>query len=232
MSGVGALALGALRPADTRAAAAQGRGSPRGGVRRPRCRTRRCWRRFRPISTARRSRARAIEKVHARLRIVGRDPGRADAGAAGAPRSHKLLSPHRGRQGAARVHAGTIVTSGAERDVGHWLCAVRAAWRSRGVRAPRRCAVESWSRATGRTSLWRPRRRQRYEGWRCGWTNGSTVPVRPLSQPDPVLGHAAQLRLCRGTGNERRGGAVESHRSRSKRSTGASSRTSRRYAPQ
>ena len=25
-------------------------------------------------------------------------------------RAHKLLSPHRGRQGAARVHAGTIVT--------------------------------------------------------------------------------------------------------------------------
>ena len=34
-------------------------------------------------------------------------------------RAHKLLSPHRGRQGAARVHAGTIVTQAPERDVGH-----------------------------------------------------------------------------------------------------------------
>ena len=39
----------------------------------------------------------------------------------------------------------------------------------------------------------------------------SSVPVRPLPQADPVLGDPPQLRLCRGTGNERGGGAVESH---------------------
>ena len=40
---------------------------------------------------------------------LGRDPGRADAGAAGDAGAQAAL-PHRGRQGAARVHAGTIVT--------------------------------------------------------------------------------------------------------------------------
>ena len=39
VSGVGALALGALRPADTRAAAAQGRGARAAGSDDPRCRT-------------------------------------------------------------------------------------------------------------------------------------------------------------------------------------------------
>ena len=48
-------------------------------------------------------------KVHARLRIL--DGLRvARTRVLRVMRAHKLLSPHRGRQGAARVHAGTIVT--------------------------------------------------------------------------------------------------------------------------
>ena len=48
-------------------------------------------------------------KVHARLRIL--DGIRvARTRVLRVMRAHKLLSPHRGRQGAARVHAGTIVT--------------------------------------------------------------------------------------------------------------------------
>ena len=57
-------------------------------------------------------------KVHARLRIL--DGIRvARTRVLRVMRAHKLLSPHRGRQGTARVHAGTIVHAGAERDVGH-----------------------------------------------------------------------------------------------------------------
>ena len=47
-------------------------------------------------------------KVHARLR-TWTGSGSRDAGAAG-DAGAQALSPHRGRQGAARVHAGTIVT--------------------------------------------------------------------------------------------------------------------------
>ena len=48
-------------------------------------------------------------KVHARLRIL--DGIRvARTRVLRVLRAHKLLSPHRGRQGTARVHAGTIVT--------------------------------------------------------------------------------------------------------------------------
>ena len=48
-------------------------------------------------------------KVHARLRIL--DGIRvARTRVLRVMRAHTLLSPHRGRQGAARVHAGTIVT--------------------------------------------------------------------------------------------------------------------------
>ena len=48
-------------------------------------------------------------KVHARLRIL--DGIRvARTRVLRVMRAHKLLSPHRGRQGTARVHAGTIVT--------------------------------------------------------------------------------------------------------------------------
>ena len=166
-------------------------------------------------------------KVHARLRIL--DGIRvARTRVLRVLRAHKLLSPHRGRQGAARVHAGTIVTQ-----------APNVMWGTDGVRVFTLddgwgwifTAVEHWTAecvgwhvckvgsrfaalepiAQGLPAhLWRPRRRQRS---RAGAADGprQPVPVRPLSQPDPVLGHSAQLRLCRGTGNERRGGAVESH---------------------
>ena len=72
--------------------------------------------------------------------------------------------------------------------------------------------------ARARTSLWLAGRRRRP---RAGASDGSreSVPVRPLPQADPVLGDPPQLRLCRGTGNERCGGSGGIARSRSKRST-------------
>ena len=108
VSGVGALALGALRPADTRAAAAHGRGaraagSDAHGVGRDAAGG--DSGRSRPLAVP----GRGPSDGPRAAADLGRDPGRADAGAR-VLRAHKLLSPHRGRQGAARVHAGTIVT--------------------------------------------------------------------------------------------------------------------------
>ena len=52
------------------------------------------------------------------------------------------------------------------------------------------------------------------EGWRCGWTTAaSTCPT--LSQPDPVLGHSAQLRPRNRKRTAWRSGGIA--RSRSKR---------------
>ena len=179
---------------------------------------------------------------------LGRDPGRADAGAAGDAGAQAALPaprPPGRRAGACRDdrHAG------AERDVGHrrraglhvgrrvgldlhqrsstgtrsvWdgTCARLGAGLRRSSRSPR-----------GSAHLWRPRRRQRS---RAGAADGprQPVPVRPLSQPDPVLGHSAQLRLCRGTGNERRGGAVESHAQGASDPRAHLPEPQRRYAPQ
>ena len=164
-------------------------------------------------------------KVHARLRILdGIRVARTRV-----LRAHKLLSPHRGRQGTARVHAGTIVTQAPNvmwgtdgvrvftlDDGWGWIFTAVEHWNAECVGwhvckvGSRFAALEPIAQGLPPAHLWRPRRRQRS---RAGAADGprQPVPVRPLSQPDPVLGHSAQLRLCRGTGNERRGGAVESH---------------------
>ena len=166
-------------------------------------------------------------KVHARLRIL--DGIRvARTRVLRVMRAHKLLSPHRGRQGTARVHAGTIVTQAPNvmwgtdgvrvftlDDGWGWIFTAVEHWNAECVGwhvckvGSRFAALEPIAQGLP-AHLWRPRRRQRS---RAGAADGprQPVPVRPLSQPDPVLGHSAQLRLCRGTGNERRGGAVESH---------------------
>ena len=226
VSGVGALALGALRPADTRAAAAQGRGaraagSDAHGVGRDAAGG--DSGRSRPLAVP----GRGPSEGPRAAADLGRDPGRADAGAAGDAGAQAALPaprPPGHRAGACRDdrHAG------AERDVGHRRRAGLHVGRRVGLdlhsgRALERgvcgmARVQGWEPVCGARAdrpgalahLWRPRRRQRS---RAGAADGprQPVPVRPLSQPDPVLGHAAQLRLCRGTGNERRGGAVESH---------------------
>ena len=113
----------------------------RGGVRSPGCRTRSFWRRSTRISSARRSGARAIGRSTrgcgswtgirvARTRLLR------------VMREHGLLSPHRGRQGNAKVHDGTIVTQ-----------APNVMWGTDGVRVFTRddgwvwifAAVEHWN---------------------------------------------------------------------------------------
>ena len=84
----------------------------RGGGRRRGNRTRSCWRRFGPISRGPRSTAKGHRKVHARLRIL--DGIRvARTRVLRVMRAHGLLSPHRGRQGAAKTHDGRVNHPGA-----------------------------------------------------------------------------------------------------------------------
>ena len=103
VSGLGALALGALRAAGAGTGWARGR---RGGGRRRGNRTRSCWRRFGPIRAVPVPRD---HRVHARLRIL--DGIRvARTRVLRVMRAHGLLSPHRGRQGAAKTHDGRVIT--------------------------------------------------------------------------------------------------------------------------
>ena len=104
-------------------------------------------------------------KVHARLRIL--DGIRvARTRVLRVMRAHKLLSPHRGRQGAARVHAGTIVTQ-----------APNVIWGTDGVRVFTLddgwgwifTAVEHWNAEcvgwhANPAHLWRPRRQRSRAG--------------------------------------------------------------------
>ena len=163
-------------------------------------------------------------KVHARLRIL--DGIRvARTRVLRVMRAHGLLSPHRGRQGAAKTHDGRVITQApnvmwgdgrragihARRRVGLDLRGSRTL--ERGVRGVARVQSREPLRGTrsdcarARTSLWFARRRCR--PW-AGASDGSrqSVSIRPLPQADPVLGDPPQLRLCRGTGNERCGGDV------------------------
>ena len=105
VSGVGALELGAERPADTRSSSGTRACSPRGGVRRPRC-------------LGRDAGLTRIQADSRQLAVPGRKPSEVPRAASGSwtgsgsrgsrvlrvMRAHKLLSPHRGRHGAARVH--------------------------------------------------------------------------------------------------------------------------------
>ena len=166
-------------------------------------------------------------KVHARLRIL-------DGIRVARPRvlrvmrAHGLLSPHRGRQGAAKTHDGRVITQ-----------APNVMWGTDGVRVFTLddgwgwifAAVEHWNaecmgwhvcKVGSRFAALDPIAQgleRRYgsldadvaRGLALRMDHGSQYLFRPLPQADPVLGDPPQLRLCRGTGNERGGGAVESH---------------------
>ena len=182
----GELALGALRPADTRAAAAQGRGA-RTAVRRPRCRTRRCWRRFRPISTARRrAPSEGGQESGSRtrvLRVISCSPRTA---AARAPRGCMPGRSSR-RAGTDGVRVFTLDDGcGSHRSSTEPMARVQG-WEPAALEP----IAQGLRRIYGALDAERSRA-----------PDGPRQPVlvRPLSQPDPVLGHAAQ-RLCRGTGN-------------------------------
>ena len=166
-------------------------------------------------------------KVHARLRIL--DGIRvARTRVLRVMRAHGLLSPHRGRQGTAKTHDGRVITQ-----------APNVMWGTDGVRVFTLddgwgwifAAVEHWNAecvgwhvckvgsrfaaldpiAQGLERLYGSLDADVARGLALRMDHGSQVPVRPLPHADPVLGDPPQLRLCRGTGNERCGGAVESY---------------------
>ena len=177
-------------------------------------------------------------KVHARLRIFGIRVAQTRVLLAGAQAALPAPRPPGRRAGACRDdrHAG------AERDVGHR--------RRAGLHVGRRVGldlhiehwngvcgyrVQGWEPVCGARAdrpgapahLWRPRRTA-LEGWRCGWTTSQYLSDHFLNQIRYWgIGPAALSRNRKRTA-WRSGGIA---RSRSKRSTGASSRTSRRYAP-
>ena len=166
-------------------------------------------------------------KVHARLRIL--DGIRvARTRVLRVMRAHGLLSPHRGRQGAAIAHDGTITTQAPNvmwgtdgvrvftvDDGWVWIFAAVEHWNAECVGwhackvGSRFAALEPIAQGLQRIYGSGGRRRRP----RAGAADGSRQPVSvgPLPQPDPVLGGPSQLRLRRGTGNERGGGAVEPH---------------------
>ena len=165
-------------------------------------------------------------KVHARLRIL--DGIRvARTRVLRVMRAHGLLSPHRGRQGAAKTHDGRVITQapnvmwGRRTACGYSRSTTGGAGSSRqsntGTRsawggtcaksgAASRHSIRLRKGSNGAMARWTP---TSPVGWRFAWI--TSVPVRPLPQANPVLGDPPQLRLCRGTGNERCGGAVESY---------------------
>ena len=108
LSGLGALAVGPLRPPDTRADAPGGPGARAAGadadaVRRDAAGSGRADLARSPFQ------GEGHRKVHARLRIL--DGIRvARTRVLRVMRTHGLLSPHRGRPGTTKVHDGTIVT--------------------------------------------------------------------------------------------------------------------------
>ena len=166
-------------------------------------------------------------KVHARLRIL--DGIRvARTRVLRVMRAHGLLSPHRGRQGAAKTHDERVITQ-----------APNVMWGTDGVRVFTLddgwgwifAAVEHWNAecvgwhvckvgsrfaaldpiAHGLERLYGSLDADVARGLALRMDHGQSVSVRPLPQADPVLGDPPQFRRCRGTGNERGGGAVESH---------------------
>ena len=145
---------------------------------------------------------------HRKVHAPASDPGRirvARTRVLRVMRAHGLLSPHRGRQGAAKTHDGKGHHPGAQRDVGDGRRAGIHARRrvgldlrggrtlERGVRGVARVQSREPLRGTrsdcarARTSLWFARRRCRP---RTGASDGSrqSVSIRPLPQADPVLG--------------------------------------------
>ena len=166
-------------------------------------------------------------KVHARLRIL--DGIRvARTRVLRVMRAHGLLSPHRGRQGAAKTHDGRVITQ-----------APNVMWGTDGVRVFTLddgwgwifAAVEHWNaecvgwhvcKVGSRFAALDPIAQgleRRYGSLDADVARGLALRMDHGSQylSDHFLkqirywGDPPQLRLCRGTGNERGGGAVESH---------------------
>ena len=167
-------------------------------------------------------------KVHARLRIL--DGIRvARTRVLRVMRAHGLLSPHRGRQGAAKTHDGRVITQ-----------APNVMWGTDGVRVF--TLDDGWGWIFAAVEHWNAE----CVGWHVCKVGSRFAALDPIAQglerlygsldADVARGLALrmdhgsqylsdhflkqirywgiqvpQLRLCRGTGNERGGGAVESY---------------------
>ena len=186
-------------------------------------------------------------KVHARLRIL--DGIRvARTRVLRVMRAHGLLSPHRGRQGAAKTHDGRVITQ-----------APNVMWGTDGVRVFTLddgwgwifAAVEHWNAecvgwhvckvgsrfaaldpiAQGLERLYGSLDADVARGLALRMDHGSQYLSDHFLKQIRYWGIHPQLRLCRGTGNERGGGAVESYAQGASDPTAESFRTSRPSAP-
>ena len=176
-------------------------------------------------------------KVHARLRILdGIRVARTRV-----LRAHKLLSPHRGRQGTARVHAGTIVTQAPNvmwgtdgvrvftlDDGWGWIFTAVEHWNAECVGwhvckvGSRFAALEPIAQGLPPGASMAPSTPTALEGWRCGWTTAASTCPTTFSTRSGIgaFGPATALSRNRKRTAWRSGGIA---RSRSKRPTGASS---------
>ena len=166
-------------------------------------------------------------KVHARLRIL--DGIRvARTRVLRVMRAHKLLSPHRGRQGAARVHAGTIVTQAPNvmwgtdgvrvftlDDGWGWICTAVEHWNAECVGwhvckvGSRFAALEPI--AQGLRRIYGALDADSARGLALRMDHGSQYLSDHFLNQIRYWGMRPSYGFVEGTGNERRGGAVESH---------------------
>ena len=186
-------------------------------------------------------------KVHARLRIL--DGIRvARTRVLRVMRAHGLLSPHRGRQGAAKTHDGRVITQAPNvmwgtdgvrvftlDDGWGWIFAAVEHWNAEcvgwhvcKVGKPLRGTRSDCARA--RTALWLAGRRRRPRAGDFGWITVVSTCQTTSSSKSGIGGSTPASALSRNRKRTgwRSGGIV---RSRSKRSTAESFRTSRPSAP-
>ena len=166
-------------------------------------------------------------KVHARLRIL--DGIRvARTRVLRVMRAHGLLSPHRGRQGTAKTHDGRVITqapnvmSGTDGvrvftldDGWGWIFAAVEHWNAECV-GWHVCKVGSRFAALdpiaqGLERLYGSLDADVARGLALRMDHGSQCLSDHFLTQIRYWGDPPQLRLCRGTGNERCGGAVESY---------------------
>ena len=208
----GTLALGALRAAGAGTPAA-GRGAGAAGA------AAEAIGRAAAGGDSDRSRAvpvprRRPSQVHARLRIL--DGIRvARTRVLRVMRAHGLLSPHRGRQGAAKTHDGRVITQAPNvmwgtdgvrvftlDDGWGWIFAAVEHWNAECVgwhvcKVGSRFAALDPICARARTSLWLAGRRPSPVGWRFGWITGVSTCQTTSSSRSGIGGSTPASALSR-----------------------------------
>ena len=247
VSGLGALALGALRAGGRGHTTGSRRGAGAAGAGAEAIGRAACWRRFGPISLGPRSTAKAIARsTHGFGSWTGSE--RPHARAARHAGARTALPAPRASGSAAKTHDGRVITSGAQRDVGDgrragiharrrvWLDLRSSRTLERGVRGVARVQSREPLRGT-RSDCARARHVSMARwtptppvGWRFGWITVVSTCQTTSSSRSGIGGSTPASALSRNRKRTvwRSGGIV---RSRSKRSTAESFRTSRPSAP-